>query len=88
MAKNRRIEGASGREYKTHIFSKVFYDETFDQKTLFMLQNTLKLAYSKVETHNFSGGNTPAPPLQGRGGERRGGGNSVPLFEPFRRLWL
>jgi len=33
-----------------------------------LLQNTLKLIYSELETHNFSGGTTPEPPLKGRGG--------------------
>jgi hypothetical protein len=34
-------------------------------------QNELKLAYSTVQLQKFYGGNTPGPPLQGRGGERR-----------------
>ena len=53
----------------SHEFSKVSHDETLNQ----LLQNALKLTYSKVKSKKNSGV-TPVPPLQGRrGGKGRKG---------------
>ena len=93
-----RREGirGEGREEicPSHEFSNFFHDETLNQKPPpnLLLQNALKLTYSKVKTTQFSGGITPGPPLQGRGKRKNGRANEMkgygpPLFHPSLRLW-
>jgi hypothetical protein len=38
----------------------------------YLSENALKLTYSNIEFKKFFRGNTPGPPLKGRGGERKG----------------
>ena len=43
-----------------------------NQAIVFCLLKVLKLTYGKTKSHKFSGGDTPGPPLQGRGTGREG----------------
>ena len=43
-----------------------------DQGVVFFSGNALKLTYGNVEFQNFSGGNTPGPPIFGKGRGRKG----------------
>jgi len=56
----------------------------FTRNCFSCFKNTLKLAYSNVETYNFSGGHTPGPPLAGRGreGMEKTHGDPPPLQNP------
>ena len=53
---------------------QIFEGPNSSRETTFLASKTLKLSYSKVETQNLSGGNTPGPPLQGGGGKGKGKG--------------
>ena len=71
-----------GREYKSHIFSKVSYDENFDQKILFLLHKYSKTHLQQSRNPKCPGVTPPDPRFGGVEGN-----NSVPFFKPFRRLW-